>query len=183
MRLVITILSDQNIQLIEIGFFAQQLERVERDVAINQILHARLCLADIVDAAGDAQGLLFAIRGSHRDRIADARLGDLKGVSFDQQLAGGRRPCALLGVELADADIAIVFDDEEDQVAPFDRPCLDASGHGSARLGIAQIGIRLNGRKQVVVDRIRSQGGRSRVGRQIAFVQLAGQNRVARQDG
>src|SRR3954471_10110069 len=77
-RLVVTIVGDQNVEPIEIRLLAQVRQGVERDVAVDDILHARLRLADVVHAATDAQCTFFSARGANGCVVANARARNLE---------------------------------------------------------------------------------------------------------
>src|SRR5262245_51222689 len=112
----------RNLQLVEVRLFAQLSERVEVDVAVDDVLHARLCLAYILHRTAETQRPLIASGRPDRHGIADARPGDLNGVAFDQYLAGTWRPGALLRLQRADANIPEILHDKQSQVAPLNRP-------------------------------------------------------------
>ncbi len=181
--LVEPVLRHEDLQLIEKRLLAQLRQRVERDVAVDQVLHAGLRLADIVDAAADTQGLLVPASRLHDHGVADLRASDLEGIPLDQDLACSRRPRALLGIDLADSDLPEVLDHEEHQVAPLHRAGLDAARDSSTGFRIADSMSR--------EDRLRASPSsiesvrkreRRRVGGQIAPVQLSHQDRVGGQD-
>src|SRR6185369_13391082 len=94
MRLVKSVLCDQKIDLIESWLFAELGQGVEIDVAVDDVLHARLCLAHIVNTTTYHEWLLDAVCGLHCHGIADARSHNLERVTLDQDLACCRRPSA-----------------------------------------------------------------------------------------
>src|ERR1044072_4037062 len=104
------VLRDKNVYLIESRLFAQLGECGEIDVAIDDVLHARLRLADVVNTTADHKGLLDAVRSLHCYYVANVRLRNLKRVAFDQDLARRRRPCTGFWHELADANVPVVLD-------------------------------------------------------------------------
>src|SRR5207237_1143158 len=111
--LVESILRHENVQLIEVRLFAELNQGRQIDVTINDVLHARLRLAHIMNAAADQEGSLDAVRSLHENCVADAGFRNLKSIPLDQDLTGRGRPGTLLRHEFADADVAVIFDDKE----------------------------------------------------------------------
>src|SRR6476646_3187964 len=68
--LVKSILRDENVEPIEIRFFAELDQRCEIDVAVNDVFHARLRLADVVNATRDHEWLLDAVRSLNNHGVA-----------------------------------------------------------------------------------------------------------------
>src|SRR5262249_61187738 len=137
MRFVEPVPVYHDLQLIEVRLFPQLLQRVEVDVAVNGVLHARLGLAYILHSAAETQRPLITSGRLDRHRIADARPGDLDGVAFDQYLAGRRRPGALLRLQRADANSAEIRYHKQSQVAPLHRPGLNPARQGAAGFRVA----------------------------------------------
>ena len=54
-RLVESVVSDDQGQLVEIRLFSEQRERVQADIAVDDVLHAGLGLADVVHAAAELE--------------------------------------------------------------------------------------------------------------------------------
>src|SRR5207244_3067697 len=104
---------NDQLHLIESGSLAELYERRLRDVAVDDVLHPRLRLPDVVNAAADAKRSLRSVRRADDDVLADLDSRDLKRVALDEDLAGRRRPRALLGIEFADANVCEVFDREQ----------------------------------------------------------------------
>src|SRR5688500_11246320 len=129
-RLVHTVITYENIQLIEIRFFSKLDQGGEIDVAVNDVLHARLRLAHVVHAAADEQQLLLAVCSLYLNLVAYIRSHHLECITLDQNLASCRWPGTRFRFEFADANVAVVLNDEERQVAPLDRASFDLSGHG-----------------------------------------------------
>src|ERR1044072_633299 len=125
------------VQLIQVWLFPQLRQSVESDVAINYVFHAGLGLAYIVDAACDKKRLLFPSCRLDSQLIADLRPRYSESVSLDQYLTSGRRPCALLRAELAEAYVAVVLHHKEHQVAPFHGSSFDPARNDSSRLRVA----------------------------------------------
>src|SRR3954451_7677537 len=93
-------------------------------------------------AATDAQGAFFSVLGANGCVVANARARNLESVAFDQDFVASGRPRALLRLQFADTNVAVIFDDEEDEGAPLDGAGLNASAHDAAGLGIAHRAIR-----------------------------------------
>src|SRR6185503_6017196 len=153
------VLRDEDVQLVQLRLFAELDQRGEIDVAVNDILHSRLRLAHVVDAAANHQWLLDAIRSFYGHRVADTCFRNLKRIALDQDLAVRWRPRATLGNKRADADVAIVMDHKEHQIAPLRWSSLHLSSDRSARFSIANFGILQNHFDSIVVDRIETQHG------------------------
>src|SRR5262249_27280607 len=112
-------------------------------------------------------------------RIADARPGDLDRVALNQYLSGRRRPGALLRLQRADANVAEILNHKQSQVAPLHRPGFNPARQSAASLRVAHAFARGDGGDQFIIQPVCPQGGRGRIGFQIAFIQLAGENRIA----
>ncbi len=135
------VIGDQDLELVQVGLFAQQRQSVQSDVAIDHVLHARLCLAYIMDAAGNTQRLLFSLRRLDQHAIADACAGHLKSISLDEYFSGGRRPCALLRHQRADAYVPEVLHYKEHQAAPLRGTSFDPTVDHSAGFSIADFAV------------------------------------------
>src|SRR4026207_22819 len=95
-------------------------------------------------APANREWLLDSIRGLHCYSVADACLRDLERIALDQYLAGRGRPRAVLRHELADANVAVVFNYKKDQVAPLHWPSFDLPADRAARLRVTHFGILQN---------------------------------------
>ena len=71
--LVERVVGHHELDLIEVGLFSQLREGVEGDVAVDDVLHARLGLAHVVDGAAHSQGPLISAGGPHGHGVADPR--------------------------------------------------------------------------------------------------------------
>src|SRR5215208_3936353 len=178
--LVKPVFRDKNIQLIEIRFFAQLDQGGEIDITVNDVLHPRLRLAHVVNAAGNCERLLNAIGSLYDHRIANARFRDLKRVALDQDLARCRRPRAFLRNKLADADVAVIVNDKQDYVAPLHWSRLELTTYCPTRFGITHFRVLQNGLDQIVVDRVDAYHRRRWVSGQITLVQFTREDCVRR---
>src|SRR5438105_3661939 len=106
--LVESILRQENVQLIEVRLFAELGQRCKIDVTIDHVLHARLRLADVMNAAADHERSLDAVGSLHDNCVADAGFRNLKSIALDQDLTGRRWPRALFRHELADTNVAVI---------------------------------------------------------------------------
>src|SRR6185503_18763284 len=95
MRLVKSVLCDQKIYLIESWLFAELGQGGEIDVAVDDVLHARLCLAYVVNTTADHEGLLDAVCSLHDYGVANASSRNLERITLDQDLTCRRRPRAI----------------------------------------------------------------------------------------
>src|SRR5215217_7456091 len=138
------VLRDEDVQLIEARLFAELDEGCEIDIAVDDVLHTRLRLAHVVNAAADHEWCLYAIRSLDGDSIAGVYLRHLKRIALDQYLASRRRPRATLRHELADANVAVVFNHKQDQVAPLHWTSFDLAADCAARFCVAHFGILQN---------------------------------------
>jgi hypothetical protein len=181
--LVELVLRNENVESIKIRFFAELDQGCEIDVAVDDVFHARLRLAHVVNAPADHEWLFDAIWRFHHHGIADAGVQDLKRVALNQDLAYRRRPCALLGFEFADANVAIVFHDKQHQVAPVHRSGFDLARDGPAWFCVADVRVLQHCRDEVIVDRINAQDSRGRIGSEITTVEFTCENRVRRKHG
>src|SRR5689334_22747096 len=169
MRFVKSVLCDQKIYLIEPRLFAELGQGGEIDIAVNNVLHTRLCLAHVVNATADHKWLLDAVCSLHCHRVANARSYNLKRITLDQNLACQGRPRAVFRHEFTDANVAVILDYKQDQVAPLRWTRLDLATDRPARLGVAHFGILQDGFDEIVVSRINTQHRRGRVGRKITL--------------
>src|ERR1044071_6941131 len=178
MRFVKSVLCDEKIYLIESWLFAELGQGGEIDVAVDDILHARLCLAHVENATADHEWLLDPVCGLHYHRVANARSHNLKRVTLDQDLTCRRRPRADFRHEFTDANVAVILDYEQNQVTPLRWARLDLATDRPARFGIAHFRILQDGFDEIVVSRVNTQHGRSRVGCEISMVQFTCQDCV-----
>src|ERR1051325_4186019 len=153
------VLCDDDVQLIEPRLFAELDQGGEIDVAIDDVLHARLRLAHVVHTAADDERLLYAVRSLDCDCVAGVSLRDLKRIALDQYLARRGWPRAALRHELADANVAVVFHHKQDQVVPLDWSRLDLSADRAAWIGIAHFRVLQNRFDEILVDRVNTQDG------------------------
>src|SRR6185503_17751049 len=118
----------------------------------NNILHSRLRLAHVVDAAANHQRLLDAVRGFYCHGVADTCFRNLKRIALDQDLAVRWRPGAALGNKRADTNVSVVLDYKEHQDAPLHWSSLDLTSDHPARLSVADFRILQNRFDCFVVD-------------------------------
>jgi len=59
MRFIELIARHNNVQPIQVRLFAELRQRRQRDVAVNDVFHSCLRLANVFDRAADAQRLVF----------------------------------------------------------------------------------------------------------------------------
>src|SRR6185436_18355760 len=153
------VLRDEDVQLIESRLFAKLDQRGEIDVAVNDVLHARLRLAHVVHTAADDERLFDPVHSLDRDCIADVCFHNLKRIALDQYLAGGGRPRAAFRHKLADANVAVVLDDKQDQVAPLHWSSFDLSTDRASRLSVTHFRILQDRFDEIFVDRVNTQNG------------------------
>ena len=91
-RFVQRVLRDADRQLIVIGLFAQGRQRTERDVAVDEVFHARLRLPHVMNRTADAQRERVSGVGAYAHCVADSRVRDLQGIALDRKLAGTLGP-------------------------------------------------------------------------------------------
>ena len=95
--LIEPVLRDENIELVEMWLFAELDQGREIDVAVDDVLHARLRLAHVVNAAADHEWLLDAVCGLNCHGVADVCLAQpethrAQSVSRLSQAATRRSP-------------------------------------------------------------------------------------------
>src|SRR5689334_11533634 len=78
-----SVFSYENVQLIEIRFFTEQLQRFECDVAVNHVFHSRLGLANVVYSAADDELVFHAVRGLDGYNVTDLCMCDLESITLD----------------------------------------------------------------------------------------------------
>src|SRR6185369_15543627 len=170
--LVKPVLRDEDVQLIEARLFAELDECCEIDVAVDDVLHARLRLAHVVNAAADYERCFYAIRSLDGDGVADVCPRYLKRIALDQYLACRWRPSATLGHELADANIAVIFDHKQDEVAPLHWTSFDLTADCATRFCIAHLGILQNRLDEIVIDRVDAHHCGRGIGFEITAIEL-----------
>ena len=92
---------DEHLQLVEVRLLAEPRERRRGDVAVDDVLHPRLRLADVVHAAAHAQRRSSPSRRPDRHRVADARAsrpGTRRARSGSRRARAARRPAAGVSV-------------------------------------------------------------------------------------
>src|SRR5215217_5597847 len=172
------VLRDEDVQLIEARLFAELDEGCEIDIAVDDVLHARLRLAHVVNTAADHEWCLDAIRSLDCDGVADVCPRDLKRIALDQYRAVCRRPSVALRHELADANVAEIFDYKQNQVAPLHWTSLNLAADRAARFCITHFRILQNRFDEIVIDRVDAQHCRGGVRLQVSAIELAREYRV-----
>src|SRR5579859_4011043 len=181
--LVKPVFRDQDVQLVQIRLFAQPDKCVQRYIAVDAVLHARLGLANIMHAAGHVQGLFLPLADPDRYGVADLRMRYLKGVPLDQYFSCGRRPCAMLWRQPAYADTSVVFHHKDHQIAPLGWTAFDPAMQNSSWLGVAYVAVGEYSRDQFVINCVRPQSGGGRVRCQVSFVELPCEHCVRGKNG
>src|SRR5688572_5622217 len=153
------VLSDEDVELVQHRCLAELDEGGEVYVTVNNILHTRLRLAHVVCAASDHERLLDTVRSLNSYNVADLCFRNLKSVALNQNLAVPGRPGAFLGNKLADADVAVVVNYKQHQLAPLYWSSLHLAAYGSARLSITHFRVLQNRVNRFVVDRVEPHHG------------------------
>src|SRR5262245_47533150 len=84
MVLIESAVGDENVELIEIWFLAQELECVEIDVAVDYVFHSCLSLTNIMDPAADDELVFNSVTSFYGHLITNIEMGNLKGVAFNE---------------------------------------------------------------------------------------------------